>query len=62
MIALPTRGYLVTNLDPMNRGLKHGSLGSTIPGAQVTNLDPMNRGLKRVVAGGHVEGYVKLQT
>ena len=37
----------VTNLDPMNRGLKLAS--SSLPSRtldQVTNLDPMNRGLK----------------
>ena len=38
---------IVTNLDPMNRGLKHrsGQLGVE-SFDQVTNLDPMNRGLK----------------
>ena len=38
----------VTNLDPMNRGLKRGQ--QRVPALLyklVTNLDPMNRGLKR---------------
>ena len=37
----------VTNLDPMNRGLKPELLKVTFtPFLLVTNLDPMNRGLK----------------
>ena len=46
MPAVPLR-ICVTNLDPMNRGLKPWKLGqyAEITGV-VTNLDPMNRGLK----------------
>ena len=40
---------VVTNLDPMNRGLKLEARPRAAPGTglRVTNLDPMNRGLKR---------------
>ena len=36
----------VTNLDPMNRGLKLIPFGFVLADHRVTNLDPMNRGLK----------------
>ena len=43
----------VTNLDPMNRGLKRADRRvQTTFFTQVTNLDPMNRGLKLGSGGG----------
>ncbi len=39
---------MVTNLDPMNRGLKLVRVSIMVSTKnRVTNLDPMNRGLKR---------------
>ena len=47
MVLSTSAHNLVTNLDPMNRGLKLGRAGpNPDEDGQVTNLDPMNRGLK----------------
>ena len=52
----------VTNLDPMNRGLKRCCSWWGSPSALVTNLDPMNRGLKLGHSGGVVDSVGELQT
>ena len=43
---MPRCHSIVTNLDPMNRGLKLIRFYPTLMAGHVTNLDPMNRGLK----------------
>ena len=50
----------VTNLDPMNRGLKLvvARCSPWSAPCPVTNLDPMNRGLKRTLAGGFLPSRI----